>query len=138
AVGAGLVVAGWLLWWWRRWARSRAARRRVRGAQRAEREATRLLAAHGYIIEQLQPTLRWSVIVDGRPHPVLLRADAIVSRQRRRYVADIKSGARASQLAFAPTRRQLLEYRIAYDVEGVLLVDMERSAIHQIEFGVTS
>ena len=32
------------------------------------------------------------------------------------------------------TRRQLLEYALAYDVDGVLLVDMTAGRLHQVEF----
>ena len=47
----------------------------------------------------------------------------------------MKTGPRATRITTAATRRQLLEYRVAYDVNGVLLVDMDKEQIHEIGFG---
>lgn len=40
----------------------------------------------------------------------------------------------AIYLATAATRRQLLEYLVAFEADGVLLVCPERGAIHRVEF----
>ena len=37
-------------------------------------------------------------------------------------------------MGHAPTRRQLLEYSIAFDVHGVLLVDVEADRVARVEF----
>ena len=65
-----------------------------------------------------------------------LEADLLLSRRGRRYIADVKFGRLAAALDHGPTRRQLLEYALAYDVEGVLLVDMGSERIHEVKFGV--
>ena len=111
-------------------------RRRAQRALRAERDAERLLERCGYAIEQRQAPLSWSILCDGAPHEVALRADLIVSRAGRRYVAEVKSGDAAPRLASANTRRQLLEYAVAYDVHGVLLVDMETERVQSVDFGL--
>ena len=49
-------------------------------------------------------------------------------------VAEVKTGEAAPSLATAATRRQLLEYHVAFAADGVLLVCPERGAIHRIEF----
>ena len=67
-------------------------------------------------------------------HPIVVRADLLVSRGARRFVAEVKTGARAPRIETAATRRQLLEYAVAYDVDGVLLVDMEEHTISEVEF----
>jgi hypothetical protein len=74
------------------------------------------------------------VVVDGRHRPVELRADYLVRRGSERYVAEVKTGRVAPCLSTAATRRQLLEYRLAYAADGVLLVDMEHKCIHEVEF----
>ena len=53
-----------------------------------------------------------------------------------RLVAEVKTGEAAPSLATAATRRQLLEYHVAFAVDGVLLVCPERGAIHRIEFSL--
>jgi hypothetical protein len=51
-------------------------------------------------------------------------------------VAEVKTGEAAPSLATAATRRQLLEYHVAFAADGVLLVCPERGAIHRIEFPI--
>jgi hypothetical protein len=130
----GLLALQLLLWWcrraWQRW-RNRARGRR---ANRAERKAARLLERRGFAVEAYQPTVDWPVVVDGQERDVELRADYLVTRHGLSYVAEVKSGQQAPSLRGAGTRRQLLEYRLAYAVDGVLLVDMERGNIREVHF----
>ena len=72
--------------------------------------------------------------VDGTWTEVELRADFLCSRNGRRFVADAKTGRDATGVGCAATRRQLLEYRLAYPVDGVLLVDAERDQVLRVEF----
>ena len=137
ALLVGLAIAGVLVWMAlriRRWWRSRRAKRRAARAQRGERAAAKLLRRHGYRVVRSQARLRVSPRVDGRPHTHELRADYLVRQWGKRYVAEVKTGAQAPSLSHAPTRRQLLEYSVAFDVHGVLLVDVEAGRIHRVEF----
>jgi hypothetical protein len=120
--------------WRHRWRASRVAKRRARHAVAAEQRALGLLAAAGYVVEEVQPRRWFRILVDGLPEDVELRADLLVRRGAERLVADVKTGNLAPKISHAPTRRQLLEYRVAYDVHGVLLVDMERREIRRIDF----
>src|SRR6478609_11447517 len=96
--------------------------------------AEKLLAKAGYRIDARQATQRWAVRVDGEAAEVTLRADFVVSRRGRRYVAEVKTGQDAPEIAAPATRRQLLEYRCAFGVDGVLLVDAEARKVHEIGF----
>jgi len=78
---------------------------------------------------------QWTVHADGEPMEVSLRADLLVTRNGRRYVAEVKTGRAAPRLDCAATRRQLLEYRIAFGVDGVLLVDAESDRVIVVELG---
>ena len=80
----------------------------------------------------------YSLVVDGEPLNVPLRADYMVSRRGRRYIAEVKSGKSAPRLSTAATRRQLLEYLVAFEVDGVLLVDGEERQVHEVVFPVPS
>ncbi len=51
-------------------------------------------------------------------------------------VAEVKTGERAPSLTTAATRRQLLEYAVAYGADGVLLVDPEAGAIREVDFAL--
>jgi hypothetical protein len=89
----------------------------------------------GYQILGRQVEGGWTVHADGEPLDVDLRADLIVSRKGRRYVAEVKTGRVAPSLDCAATRRQLLEYRVAFGVDGVLLVDAEEKRVIKVELG---
>jgi len=118
----------------RRVAASWRARHRAHRALRGERRAEGLLEGLGYHILERQPATTWAVEVDGQPEEVHLRADLLVERGGTRLVAEVKTGARAPRLQSSATRRQLLEYRVAYDVDGVLLVDAEAGAVREVTF----
>jgi hypothetical protein len=117
-----------------RWRSRAAARRRWVRAAAGEVEAEDLLAEHGFAIVDRQAGLVWSIECDGEPHAVELRADLLVERDGRRYVAEVKTGTSAPLLTNAATRRQLLEYCVAYQVDSVLLVDVEAQAVREVTF----
>jgi hypothetical protein len=103
-------------------------------ARAAETRAASLLLASGYEILGSQVRTSYPLWIDGDRSSVELRADYVVARRGVRYVAEVKSGRVAPSLAHGPTRRQLLEYRLAFDVGGVLLVDAEADCVHAVVF----
>jgi len=115
-------------------ARRRALRRRRERGAAGEARAEVLLTALGYAVVGRQVTARYALDVDGDAHDVDLRADYVVERGDRRYVAEVKTGRLAPRLDTPATRRQLLEYRVAFDVSGVLLVDAESDAVRAVTF----
>jgi membrane protein implicated in regulation of membrane protease activity len=135
---AGVVTVFLLLvsaWW-----RSGAVRRRLRAqslrAVRGEDRAEVLLDRAGWRIVGRQVSQRYELEVDGKRVSVLVRADFIVRRNGRRYVAEVKTGKLAPRIETPSTRRQLLEYRVVFGVDGVLLVDAESERISFVEFPV--
>jgi hypothetical protein len=114
--------------------RSRLARRRGARAVRGERDAERLLAAAGYDIVAAQLALDWTIAVDDEEVVIALRADFVVTDGDRRLVAEVKTGDAAPLVSTPATRRQLLEYLVAYQADGVLLVDVEAGAIREVDF----
>ena len=113
---------------------SRRARARVRRARTGEGDAEKLLQNHGYAVEDNQCRGEVVVKVDGQIRQFEVRADFLVWRQGRRFVAEVKTGDKVIELSHGSTRRQLLEYRRAFDVDGVLLVLPERGLIHHVDF----
>lgn len=113
--------------------RRRLASARERGAL-GEVRAEALLRRMGFRIVGRQVAVTYGLGVDGERIPVDLRADYVVAGRGRRYVAEVKTGVFAPRLETAATRRQLLEYRIAFDVDGVLLVDAEAERVRLVEF----
>jgi len=135
AAGAIAVLVGWwLLANVRAWVRSRRARRRARRALRGETRAEKLLVHRGFAIRDRQVTRKWVIDVDGEELAVTLRADLLVERHSRRFVAEVKTGDEAPRISNVSTRRQLLEYLLAYEVDGVLLVEPEAASVREITF----
>jgi hypothetical protein len=125
-VGLGLVARGWY--------RRLRLRARWAHARRIEREAAALLSDLGYQVLERQAEATYTLLVDGQPTRVSLRADYLVARAGRRFVAEVKSGRDAPRLETAATRRQLLEYGMAFHVDGLLLVDGETREVREVAF----
>ena len=118
----------------RRWAVARRLRLQMERALAAEAWAARLLKRAGYTLRGSQVKGAYTLWIDGRAISIELRADYVVERRGRLFVAEVKSGELAPSLETAATRRQLLEYSIAFAVDGVLLVDGETGSIHEVVF----
>jgi hypothetical protein len=121
-------------WWWSAGLGSRRVRSRNARAQVGEIEAEQLLEGLGYQIIDRQVRCLWWIEVDGEEEEVELRADLLVERDGDRFIAEVKTGTRAPDPTFPQTRRQLLEYRLAFEPYGVLLVDMEEEEILSVDF----
>ena len=120
--------------WWRAAAPAWRLRAQSRRAVEGEARAELLLARLGYEIHARQVACAWTVTADDVPVDVELRADLIVARGGRTFVAEVKTGDFAPRIESSATRRQLLEYRCAFDVDGVLLVDPESETVREIVF----
>ena len=132
AVCAVVVLVG--THWARTWGRGRRLAARFARARQGESRARELLEAHGYAVLDAQLTRSYTLSVDGQGVVVPLRADYLVERDGLSFIAEAKTGNHAPQIRTPATRRQLLEYRIAYDVDGVLLVDAENERVHVVRF----
>ena len=121
-LGLAFVLVRTALWTRRRLERGR--RKRVaRKAAKAEESALTLLEKHGYEVLETQVEQQWEVDYGSDNLAVQLRVDATVRRDGRDFIAEVKSGQLVASLRHAPTRRQLLEYRVALPVDGVLQSD---------------
>ena len=134
ALLAVLVLALVLLLVSERGRTGRRNRRRQHIATDAEARAEYLLTRLGYRITGRQVTRSWTLWVDDRARTATARADLLVSKNGQSFVAEVKTGAHASRPTQPNTRRQLLEYLHVFDVDGVLLVDMHRERVRDVQF----
>jgi hypothetical protein len=123
--------------WLRSWRGSWRARRRAERAGLGEDRAVDLLLAAGFDVIEKQARVTWAPIVDGVPQHCELRADYLVEYGSELLVAEVKTGEEAPELTTAATRRQLLEYHVAFGVDGVLLVSPERGTIQRVRFPIS-
>lgn len=107
--------------------------RRFRRGLQAEKNAIRFLRHRGYQIlaAQLQETI--VVYVDGQPEKITVRADFWCCRGWKTYIVEVKSGQQGS-IRLPNVRRQLLEYKLVYQPDGILLLDMEHHTLQEIRF----
>lgn len=117
----------------RRAHRRRVAQQRMGRALVGERRAAELLERAGYSITGAQVPTRYALQVDGASEVFEVRADYLVEKDGRSWVAEVKTGAFAPRLETAATRRQLIEYAVAFRATGVLLVDVEAKRIRVVE-----
>ncbi len=115
---------------------SKASRARNLHAQQGEALAERLLQRQGFSIVDRQVARSWSVDVDGEILEANVRADLLVEKGGRTFVAEVKTGSLAPDPLYPPTRRQLLEYLFVFDPDGLLLVDVDNRAVHEVVFPV--
>ena len=133
AIGAALFAL-WLASVIRSWRGSLRAKRRAARAGAGEDAAALLLADAGFTIVERQARVVWAPLVDGEPLAMELRADYLVERSGELLVAEVKTGEESPSLETAATRRQLLEYHVAFAADGVLLVCPERGTIQRVVF----
>ncbi len=134
-VGFAAAVLLYICWrivraWWRSW----RMRRRNRVAIAGESAAGKLLERHGYTLIGAQVRHVYTLRIDGAEREIELRADYLVEKSGRSYVAEVKTGAVATKIETAATRRQVLEYAVAFGTDGVLLVDMQAREIREVVF----
>jgi hypothetical protein len=130
AILVTLVLSRWL----RELRGSLRAKRRAARAGAGEDLAALLLEDGGYLVVVRQARVDWAPLVDGQPQYMELRADYLVEHGGQLLVAEVKTGEEAPSVDTAATRRQLLEYHVAFAVDGVLLVCPERGTIHRVAF----
>jgi hypothetical protein len=134
AVAVGVVLVLVLRQAFYAWLRRRRIVDRMARARKGESRARELLESRGYSVIGAQFGCSYTLSIDGEALTIPLRADYLVARDGLRYVAEVKTGAYAPDLRTPATRRQLLEYRIAFDVDGVVLVDAEQHLVRVVRF----
>lgn len=138
-LAAAVILAAVCFGFWlaRRWSRYRMRRRFARG-KRAEADAAKYLESEGYRIVDVQANRIVDVVVDGWPQRVEVVADILAVKGGRHCVIEVKTGDKAVDPLYPPTRRQLLEYRLAFGPCDLMLLDMEAGEEHFVRFPALS
>ena len=104
-----------------------------RKGKKAEQKAIKLLKKNGYKIESFQTTAKGKLLQDDKTVTFLIRADLIVSKDKKKFIAEVKSG-KAASIEEINTRRQLLEYSKVFNNKNLILIDTEKNKIKKIQF----
>ena len=104
-----------------------------RKGKKAEQKAIKLLKKNGYKIESFQTTAKGKFLQDNKTVSFLIRADLIVSKDKKKFIGEVKSG-KAASIEEINTRRQLLEYSKVFNNKNLILIDTEKNKIKKIQF----
>ena len=133
-----------VVWWVRRTlnlvsegkkARANALKSRtssIRG-QTQEKRAKKHLQELGFSILKHQPTTEVGWWIDDVWTQTTITGDYLVKRNGEVGLVEVKTG-RTASATHRDTRRQLLEYHHAFDVDAVFLFDVDRGRLQRIEF----
>lgn len=129
----GVLLGVFILRSWRRWRERRARQAVARRAQKGESEAEKLLAQRGYTVLEAQVRRPVSMTVDGERTESFIKADFLVRRAGRVYLAEVKTGKQAN-VHLPNVRRQLFEYQNIFQTDGILFIDMNKYDIIEVAF----
>jgi len=132
----GLLLGGLFLLFLLRYSDSYKRQKYLKRAKRGEVEAIKLLENKGYSIIGIQEKKTIVTWINGKPRNNHLTVDLIAKRRGKIYIVEVKTGKKASSPLLAGIRRQLLEYFLAFNPHGIILVDMEKKALHEISFEI--
>ncbi len=135
AVVVILLFGGWAALRIRVWLDRMQRLRRSRRAVSGEVKARSWLGKNGFTILGEQQSLFCTMLVDGRPVEYEVCADFVVERNGERAIVEVKTGG-AAQPSSPKTRRQILEYAMAYGVNRAYMFDGDRSTLHEMVFHV--
>jgi hypothetical protein len=119
---------------WRNFKNTRLRKKRFARGERMEAKAAILLKKRGFDILSSQEVFYHHYRSDGIDKKAQLQVDYVVSKKGKTYLVEVKSGALATQIENKSTRRQILEYSVAIDSDGVYLLDMEKESLQKVEF----
>jgi len=132
----GFLLGGFCLYYFLKLRKRIIIKRQLKKARKGEAAAIRFLEERGFTVVGMQERMTVVTWVDKTPHYNNLKVDFIVKKRGKTYIAEVKTGQMAPKPTLADTRRQLLEYFLAYNPDGILLVDMERKVLREISFQI--
>jgi len=116
------------------WINSNKLKKRFSRSRIAEKEAEKLLQKKGYTIVDIQKSKPILITIGDKIHRYLIRIDYLVRKRGKVYVVEVKSGEKNPYITNRETRRQMLEYYLAYQPNGIILLNMRNKSISEVKF----
>jgi len=116
------------------WLRAKRLKKRFSKSRQAEKEAEKILRKNGYTIIDAQKSKPLLITIGNRIHRYLVRIDYLVRKRGKVFVVEVKSGEKIPYITNRETRRQMLEYYLAYQPCGILLLNMKNKNISEVKF----
>jgi Holliday junction resolvase len=116
------------------WLRAKRLRKRFSKSRQAEKEAEKILKKNGYAVIDAQKSKPLLITIGDKIHRYLVRIDYLARKRGKVYVVEVKSGEKIPYITNRETRRQMLEYYLAYQPCGILLLNMKNKSISEVKF----
>ena len=116
------------------WLRAKRLRKRFSKSRQAEKEAEKILRKNGYAIIDAQKSKPLLITIGDKIHRYLVRIDYLARKGGKIFVVEVKSGEKIPYITNRETRRQMLEYYLAYQPCGILLLNMKNKSISEVKF----
>ena len=116
------------------WLRTKRLRKRFSKSRQAEKEAEKILRKNGYAVIDAQKSKPLLITIGNKIHRYLVRIDYLARKKGKVYVVEVKSGEKIPYITNRETRRQMLEYYLAYQPSGILLLNMKNKSISEVKF----
>jgi len=116
------------------WLRAKRLRKRFSKSRQAEKEAEKILRKNGYTVIDAQKSKPLLITIGDKIHRYLVRIDYLVRKGGKAFVVEVKSGEKIPYITNRETRRQMLEYYLAYQPCGILLLNMKNKSISEVKF----
>lgn len=116
------------------WIYAKRLKKRFNQSRHAEKDAEKYLKKKGFTILETQKSKPIHITIGDKIHQYLIRIDYLVKRNGRIYVVEVKSGDKSPYITNRDTRRQMLEYYLAYKPSGILLLNMKNKNLSEVKF----
>jgi len=120
--------------WFKSFSKKKQQKKRFKRGLKLEQKAAKYLESKGFNILGEQVEYKHVYFVNGEEFTATINIDYLVEKNEEVFVVEVKSGKSAISIKNRSTRRQLLEYAVAIECDGVYLLDMENKDLQLIEF----
>ncbi len=120
--------------WYKSFSRKKQQRKRFKRGLKLEQKAASFLVSKGFTIIDEQVEYQHTYLINGEEHSSKINIDYLVEKNAKVFVVEVKSGKSAISIKNRSTRRQILEYAVTIDCDGIYLLDMENKELQLIEF----
>lgn len=114
--------------------KNRARKKRFERGIKLETEAEYFLKEKGFNIIGNQEINYHNYKVNGQNRRNKLIVDYVAEKAGKKYIVEVKSGKEAISLNNKNSRRQLIEYDLVIENDGLILLDMENKDLQFVQF----
>lgn len=122
--------------WYKSFSRKKKQQKRFKRGVKLEKKAAKFLNSKGFTVLGEQVEYKHTYYVNGEATTSNITIDYLVEKNEKVFVVEVKSGKSAISIKNRNTRRQLLEYAVAIECDGVYLLDMENKTLGLVEFAL--